>query len=261
MANVTWGTSDKTANVTLSGSNLVATSSGAAGGARASDRQITGKFYWEVTLTTAANNTTGVGIASAFATLGSLTTSTCVVTKQAGNVLVNNAASGSTLGARASGDLICIALDIDAKLIWFRVGAAGNWNGSGAANPATGAGGVLITGMGVGPGYPLYPYCNLNANLEAVTANFGDTAFTGTAPSGFTGGFTSGATVPAIAAATQAALEEWDNNADARVTQVALEQWVNPASGNVQAILTQIALEEWCSVALLSADTRAMILA
>jgi hypothetical protein len=115
--------------------------------------------------------------------------------------------------------------------------------------------------MGIGPGYPLYPYCNLNANLESVTANFGDTAFTGTAPSGFTGGFTSGATVATIAAVTQVDLEEWDSNADAQVTQIALEQWVNPATGNVQALMTQIALEEWCSVAVLSADTRAIIMA
>ena len=51
MANTTWNPSDKSASLTLSNGNLTLSAS-ALGGVRAIDRQITGKFYWEVTATT-----------------------------------------------------------------------------------------------------------------------------------------------------------------------------------------------------------------
>jgi len=265
MANTSWNGSDKTANITLTGSSLIATAtSSSTGGVRAADKQQTGKFYWECTLTTISGVSSGVGVGGSGASLTANALSTtidCLMATNSGTIYVNTVSSGVTLGARASGDVICIALDLTTTgsgLIWFRVGAAGNWNANAGNNPATGVGGIVC---GFGPAIAAYPMWISNANSTVCTANFGDTAFTGAVPSGFTSGFTSGATPALNAAITQEALEDWSSGGDARLTQIALEQWVNPATGNVQAILTQIALEEWCSVALLSADTRAMILA
>src|SRR4051794_35808258 len=76
MANTTWSTTDKTANVSLSGGNLVATSTSSAnGGARATDRYVkSGKLYWEFTINTA--NAVGVGVGSGTADFTNFVTTT-----------------------------------------------------------------------------------------------------------------------------------------------------------------------------------------
>lgn len=85
---------------------------------------------------------------------------------------------------------------------------------------------------------------------DAVTANFGDTAFTGAVPSGFTSGFTAGASIPTNALATQIAAEHWfSTNPDMQLTQVAVEQWAAVSTVNPQLVMTQVALEQWASVA------------
>jgi hypothetical protein len=127
------------------------------------------------------------------------------------------------------------------------LGAAGNWNANAAYNPATGVGGVS-TNLGVG--IAAYPACCLAAVNDQVTANFGDTAFTGAVPSGYTSGFTAGASVPTNAIASQALAEHWlTTNPDARITSVVAEHWASVASGNLQAVVTFVALEHWTSVA------------
>src|SRR5436190_23798823 len=111
MANTLWNTSDKSANVTLTGSSLIATTSGASGWVRAADKQITGKFYWEEKPTVWGNASTGVGFCPARVTTPTATTAgTCVVIKS-GVINVDGATSGSTLGARAANDVIGIAVD------------------------------------------------------------------------------------------------------------------------------------------------------
>jgi hypothetical protein len=138
--------------------------------------------------------------------------------------------------------VVCIAFDVGARLAWFRKGAAGNWNGSASANPAIGAGGVACT---LGDGIPLYPAVSFGGTGNVATANFGDTAFTGTVPSGFTSGFTSGTTSPTNAIATQVAVEEWfTTNVPVQVTQVSVEEWFRDVTP-IQ--VTQSALEHWYS--------------
>ena len=106
----------------------------------------------------------------------------------------------AVLGAFAAGQIACIALDLTGQLIWFRKGAAGNWNGSGTANPATGAGGYAVSFVGAGvAAYALYSSNNATPT-GLVTANFGDSAFAGVVPAGFASGFPG----TAAAAAAQA---------------------------------------------------------
>lgn len=247
MANTTWNPSDKSASITLSGGNLVAASSSSLTGARAIDRQVSGKFYWEVTANTWAFSSSAVGLAwQAWPLNVSITTAfTCGVNRN-GTLLSDGVASGVAFGTIANASVICIAVDLVARLLWVRIGAAGNWNNNASFSPAAGTGGVSIS---LGAGVPAYPIVYFAGGSEQVTANFGDSAFTGAVPSGFTAGFTAGVSVPTNALATQAALEQWFAiNPDAQVTQVAIEQWASVSSGSLLALVTQVALEEWTVV-------------
>jgi hypothetical protein len=230
--NTTWSATDKSAGITLSGGNLIATNTNnAASGVRAADKQVTGKFYWEVTCTTYTWGGNGVGIVGASTVLGQNATSAapaCIV-GQSGTIYRDGSSTSISLGTTTAGTLVCIALDCNTGRIWFRYGAAGNWNASAANNPATGVGGVAFTTLG--KAFAIYPWIGLGNTNDVATANFGDTAFTGAVPSGFTSGFTAGASIPTSALATQLAVEHWATppSPDARITQVALEQWASTA--------------------------------
>lgn len=179
----TWNPADRT-NATLSGGNLIAQFT-AAGGVRSVFSASTGKWYWETLLSGAATN-----ISTGMATFGAVLSS--VATAAAGAVLayngvtwINGATSGTGV-AFSSGITVCVAVDAGAKLIWFRSGAAGNWNGNVANNPATGVGGLNIAALAL----PLFAIVATSASGTAVwTADFGDSAFLGAVPSGFTAGF------------------------------------------------------------------------
>jgi len=269
MANTVWNGSDKSASVTLTGSNLIATS-GAAGtfGVRAADKQITGKFYWEVTcnIITAAN--TGIGIMSPSASLsaGFFTsgfTGSCGLIRTGLIYLDGTNTAAAAFGTIANGTVVGIAFDVDARLIWFRLGAGGNWNNNAAYSPVTGTGGVLTK---LGLGIPAFPAAIFTANGDQTTANFGDSAFVGAVPSGFTSGFTSGASIPTNALTSQAIAEQWiTTNPILQLTQTFVEQWATVQNVSQQAVVTQMVLEQWASVTVIappSADqNRVMILA
>jgi len=253
MSNTTWNPSDKSGSITLTGSNLIATStSGAQAGVRAVDKQVTGKFYWECTCVVNTGAGSCVGISWNANAVGTAPISAIAVGAcgpgHSGAIFLDGATTGSTIGTIVNNTVVCIAVDCDQRLIWFRSGAVGNWNGSAGANPATGVGGILVTAQG--RGIPIYPTAWLIGGSEQTTANFGDTAFVGAVPSGYTSGFTAGASVPTNAIASQALAEHWlTTDPDARITQVIAEHWASVASGNLQAVVTFVALEHWTSVA------------
>jgi hypothetical protein len=253
MANTTWNPSDKSAQVTLSGGNLVATSSaGSIVGVRAVDKQSLGKFYWECTQTSVANTSSGVGFFSPTFNLNltfiSGVPGACGV-QHSGQIYNNGVFASINFGTITNGTVICLAIDCTARLIWFRLGAAGNWNNSGTADPATGIGG--ISNLNLGDGIPVFPAVSFGNSPDQYTANFGGTAFTGTVPSGFTSGFTAGASIPTNALASQISAEHWlTTSPQAQVTQIAAEHWATVTGTGVQAVVTQVALEQWASVAI-----------
>jgi hypothetical protein len=164
-----------------------------------------------------------------------------------GVVYVDGVSTGINIGTIVSGTVVCIAYDVTNRLVWYRLGAAGNWNANATYNPATGVGGVSTT---PGVGIPAHPAVYVSQATEILTANFGDTAFVGAVPSGYTSGFTAGASVPTNAIASQALAEHWlTTDPDARITQVVAEHWASVASDNLQAVVTQVLLEHWTSVA------------
>jgi hypothetical protein len=183
-----WNSAD-IAKVTLSNGSLTATTNGSSSpvGARAVAGLSSGKRYFEVTMTVWNGTGAIIGLATATAILaGGQNAGQAVVSKAvtaAGGINIDGSYSGSNLGTRANGDIIGIAVDLTARLIWFRAAPAGNWNGSGTANPGTGAGGLSIAALSGA----LFPFFGAGAIGETATANFGASAFSGAVPAGFTG--------------------------------------------------------------------------
>jgi hypothetical protein len=88
----------------------------------------------------------------------------------------------ATLGAYNTGThTIDVAVDLDAKLIWFRRNN-GNWNNSGTANPATGVGGISFD---LGTGQLLHPAFDIVFSSGVTGSNFGATSYARGVPSGF----------------------------------------------------------------------------
>jgi hypothetical protein len=183
------------ASVTLSGGNLVAANTGTTSANQGAhgvttDGQTTGKYYFEVTWTTSTGGAnTGVGVgttASTYTNMGNGGT-TGVIAYPAGGVVWSNGSQIAAPGVWSVGNVIGIAVDLDNRKIWFRTSPSGNWNNSGTNNPATNVGGYTI------PAGTMVPFVTFGGGSGAAgnvfTANFGATAFSGVAPSGFIAGF------------------------------------------------------------------------
>ncbi len=253
MAFTTWSTTDKSASLTLSGGNLIATAGAGSQGVRGAHPKRTGKYYVEYTSTTVQSSSSTVGFATAATTL-TLGQNACAVcqstsTSHAWDTFSNQAVNG-TGASFTTGTVIGCAVDLDNALIWWRQSPAGNWNNLAPNNPATGVGGLDMSATGVGRGIDAYPFASLINLNNSITANFGATAFSGAVPAGFTSGWDDSVAIVTNAIASQALAEHWlTTNPDARITQVSLEHWQSVASGNLQAVVTFVALEHWTSVA------------
>jgi hypothetical protein len=190
MANTTWNPSDL-ANVTLSGTNnLTISAASANGGVRTIQGWTTGKFYFEYTCT-AITGANVIGVANAGAVLTAVAGSGVggAVINISGQIAINNTTVLATLGTISNGTVVGIALDLINQQIWFRLGAAGNWNGSSGANPASNTGGFSIAPLVAAAQAIFGLFATVSAATPTITANFGDTAFTGTVPAGFTAGY------------------------------------------------------------------------
>lgn len=168
----TWNPSDKTSNVALSGGNLVATTSGfAGGGVRSVIGKSSGKWYWEVIVTTVADLYAGVS-----STGGSLDPAWYYTTGMgwngsSGSLMKNNASVGSP-GTYTTGDVLGFALDMGGgTLELFK------------NNVSKGSFSSLPTGT-------LHAVCgnNLSGTSGVFTANFGATSLTYSPPSGYNAG-------------------------------------------------------------------------
>ncbi len=171
-------------NIALSNGNLTGTgTANAANVAKATSGSLAGLFYCSFTATTAAGGITGVGIANAFAFINSaLGVDTNSLSYRPSGLVIVNSATVATIASYASGAVIDMAVDFTNAKIYFRPNG-GNWNNSGAANPATNTGGISISALAAGVAY--YPSIGLNATSDAITANFGATSYAHAAPSGF----------------------------------------------------------------------------
>lgn len=98
--------------------------------------------------------------------------------------LVYNSSTQTTQPAFANGDVLEFALDANAKLFWYRK-AGGNWNGNASYDPATGVGGVSVSGLGTGKLYPAVQiFADFGENGQ-ITSRFASAQQSGSPPSGF----------------------------------------------------------------------------
>jgi hypothetical protein len=177
-----WNPADAGSGVTVGGTgNLTATfaqSFGTHAGVRSLASHSTGKFYAECTITVVGDGQYGVANAGAsIATyVGASVNSTGYA--NGGQVFQDNGTdiSGGTFATFASGDVLGMAVDLGAGLIWFsKNGTYGN-----SGNPAGGTGGKTISGIG-----PFFVMSSGNGGNGVCVANFGATAYATAAPSGF----------------------------------------------------------------------------
>jgi len=157
-------------------------------GARSTATKTTGKYYFEFTgggnpstqgqvgliRSTSAYGDTGGGSNGCF----------WFITFGPGYIYSNNGAATVNMAVSTTpSDRICCAIDLDARLVWFRKNG-GNWNNSGTANPATGIGGLAVQAtIALAP----FVYFDVAAGTtsDTCTINLGATAFAQTAPAGF----------------------------------------------------------------------------
>lgn len=173
------------ATATISNGGLTATGVGSANwtGARSVTGQRTGKHYFEVVRNSSDSaGDIGFGICGSTDLMNGFwpAATSNVVFRDDGSIA---AASNQTgLGAwNATGDIACCAVDLDNRLAWFRTGAAGLWNASASANPATGVGGMAF---GASATAPFFAAVLLWDVTDILNFNFTG-PFAGTAPLGF----------------------------------------------------------------------------
>lgn len=176
---------DKNAAITLSGGNLTASYAGAGfAAARSVNSFAAAKRYLEATSNgLSGGGGGGLGIGNAAASLSNFVgaNNNSIGLGSQGVILIGGAAVAGGAGDwSAAGFVGQVAVDMGAKLFWGRA-AGGSWNGSGAADPATGVGGISLAVVGS----PWFAMLHLFTNPDSMTLNFGATAFTGPVPSGF----------------------------------------------------------------------------
>jgi hypothetical protein len=188
----TWNPSQINSDITLSNGNLTATHTAITSEdspGYALNGYSTGKFYWETVVNGGTDVAVGIGttatpVGSAGSQyLGNDTTS--VGYHQSGNVVNNNALTGTAWATYSSGSRICHALDLTNGKYWTRVGTTGNWNNNAAGDPTNSASAgnfsipAGVTGLVV-PGF--------NTKVQTsdfVVAYFSSASWVGTPPAGF----------------------------------------------------------------------------
>jgi len=184
---VAWSTTDKAANITLSGGNLTAALNTAAlGGVRCDTSFAGGLLYFECLVNVVNNVQVGWANATQSLTANIGTTVNGIGADVQSNIVRFNAASlgpseHSTSQTGTAGYSICIAANFTTKLFWVRLNS-GYWNGSTTADPAAGVGGYSIATIGAGPYFPMFAS---PSNTASVTAFFGAADMRYPIPAGF----------------------------------------------------------------------------
>lgn len=181
----TWNPADKSASLTLSGGDLVATAGANNLGVRSIAAVGAGqKVYMEYVPTVNANDQQfGFGLATRTLTtfLGSNEggVSKSFGVRYLGNYLdFSSADNNAAMPSWTTGNRVGIAYDDGAKLFWSRVNG-GAWSNSG--DPAAGTGGRAVSVSGT-----LYACLYIGFSTEVTTARFASTEWVDAAPSGFT---------------------------------------------------------------------------
>lgn len=175
----TYDPSAKSADITLTNSNLTATgTAGAWKSAKASEGVSTGKWYWEITIDAVVTGAM-VGVGKSAASVNNYAgVDTNGWSYGWGGEKWHNSSNTAYGASWTDGDVISVALDLTAGKIWFAKN--GVWQNSG--DPAAGTGEAFSSVTG-----PVTPQDSPYSS-SGMTANFGQFDMTYTPPTGFTPG-------------------------------------------------------------------------
>ncbi len=181
-----WNPADKDASIVISNVGRTIAKTGGAGwrSVRSLRARSTGKFYVEFNMQFHTASFIAAGFATSAAALsnyvGAGTTSLGIVTD--GNRYTNGVAT-ATIAGFANTDVLCCAIDLDARLIWFRKnGLAWNTVIGGAQDPAAGTGGIALP-AGLTGG--IFCMGSVQVNTDIQTANFAAANWAQAAPAGY----------------------------------------------------------------------------
>jgi hypothetical protein len=180
MAYAVWNPSDKEASLILSNGNLTVTQPGSSGwrSVRSTESVSSGKHYWEIEIDDAQGGDTLVGVGTSSFSLSSYVGSDANSYGWYGSgTKYTGASSYPYAPTYTTGDIVGIALDLDNGKIWF------SKNGSWTGDPVAGTG-EAFSGLS-GEFYAAVSLYNAN---KILTANFGTSGLTYSAPTGFTAG-------------------------------------------------------------------------
>lgn len=185
VATTTWNPSDKAVNITLSGSNLIATDAGSFGpniSVRTVASHASGKWCAKFTPTLSGVPAfLGIGDSGFPIDPGAVGDANFSVGYSNAGSVRRNGTLITTFSPWITADTIIEAIDFTTKLFWVRVDA-GNWNNDPAADPVTGANGFDISALGAGPFFAAVTFTNTN---DTQTADFSGAS----CPTGYTGGY------------------------------------------------------------------------
>lgn len=183
---------DAGAGLSLVMNGMVVSSSAGPRNVRATKSFSTGKYYWETFTLQDDSVITNFGRAgfcngsqSLSATLGASVDGVGI--NPFDGVVQLNGSTLATIGDwKDIGEGCQIAVDGLARLLWARPNGSGNWNGSGAADPVTGAGGLDISAV-TGALFPSLGIAASTGPGADYAVNLGSVPFTYTVPAGFSG--------------------------------------------------------------------------
>jgi hypothetical protein len=170
------------------------------GGARSIIAHSSGMYYVEATVVN-FNTAVGLGLVNGREDLSSIGSDAngivALCSNNAGNgAMTNNAFTSSTQSKfnMSSGDTIGMAINLDAKLVWFYMPVTRLWNGDATANPAGNVGGIDISAI-MSAGYNDYVFPCAWVEMtgdggslmtaDTVTVNLGDKPFINNVPAGY----------------------------------------------------------------------------
>lgn len=171
-------------NIMLSNGNLTAIAAATTNYmlAKANTYVATGKYYFEWTCNAFTNaGAFEVGLAPPYQVVNGQVQDSGICWAAGGTI--SGVTAPPAMGAYAAGDILGIAIDFGAQLIWFRKNG-GLWNVNALADPTTGTGGASIATL-LNQYKQFTPAFSCNATNDQVTFNFGAGAFQFPAPGGY----------------------------------------------------------------------------
>lgn len=175
-----------TAAFTLSGGNMTAA---LVGSGHQNVRTIygfgSGKVYFEATALVLGSAGCGPGIGNLLAGTGFLGGVVGGFQYISSGAVYTNNGVIATIATYVVNNVICVAVDIGNKKIWFRVNG-GNWNNTAGNDPGSNVGGYDLTALLANNGTVYAAFDGWQAG-DSFRFNMGATAFAQTVPTGFSG--------------------------------------------------------------------------